>query len=69
MTAYSVLWEIDIDAASPQEAAEKARAIQERPDCAATVFDVQWHAGTESLSEQIDLDAIARDMATKEIAP
>lgn len=38
---YRVTWIIDVDAASPREAAEKARAAQTRPDTTATVFQVQ----------------------------
>jgi hypothetical protein len=37
---YNVSWEIDIDADSPREAAEKARAIQLRDASTATVFMV-----------------------------
>jgi hypothetical protein len=40
MQTYSVSWEIDIDADSPREAAEKARAIQLREGSIATVFMV-----------------------------
>jgi hypothetical protein len=35
-----VKWEIDIDAATPQEAAQKALEIQRDPDSIATVFEV-----------------------------
>lgn len=38
---YRVLWEIDIEASSPREAAEKALAIHRKPDSIATVFDVR----------------------------
>lgn len=38
--SYRVTWEIDIDAASPREAAEKALHIQRDPDSIATVFTV-----------------------------
>lgn len=37
---YLVTWRIDICASSPREAAEKARAIQQRADSIATVFEV-----------------------------
>lgn len=41
MTApYRVTWEIDIDACSPREAAERARAVQLRERSVATVFIV-----------------------------
>lgn len=45
MPEYRVLWEIDVDAASPRDAAEKARAIQKNPASHATVFDVIEHDG------------------------
>jgi hypothetical protein len=35
-----VIWEIDIDAEGPKEAAQQARAIQLTPGISATVFDV-----------------------------
>lgn len=37
---YRVKWEIDIDADSPREAAEKAREIQLDPESQATVFEI-----------------------------
>jgi hypothetical protein len=43
---FRVIWEIDIDADSPMEAAQEARAVQLRPDTTATVFNVWEHAGT-----------------------
>jgi hypothetical protein len=41
---FRVIWEIDIDAHSPREAAEAARAEQRR-DTPATVFYLWEHAG------------------------
>ena len=41
---FRVIWEIDIEAHSPREAAEAARAEQGR-DTSATVFDVWEHVG------------------------
>lgn len=38
--SYRVTWEIDIDAANPREAAEKALHIQRDVDSTATVFTV-----------------------------
>jgi len=38
--SFRVTWEIDIDAASPREAAEKALHIQRDPNSIATVFAV-----------------------------
>ena len=40
MTTYRIEWEIELDADSPQEAAEKALAIHRNPNSMATVFDV-----------------------------
>lgn len=50
---YHVTWEIDIGAASPKEAAEKALAIQRDPGSLATVFDVADEAGNLT---RVDLD-------------
>ena len=41
MRTYRVRWEIDIDATSPEVAAEKAREIQQELDNIATVFSVR----------------------------
>jgi hypothetical protein len=41
---FRVIWEIDIEAASPLQAVERARAVQLRPDMPATLFDVWEHA-------------------------
>jgi hypothetical protein len=41
MPVYRVKWEIDTEADSPIEAAEKALRIQRDPDSIATVFQVQ----------------------------
>jgi hypothetical protein len=40
---FRVIWEIDIDAENPKEAAHRAREIQLGPDMPATVFDVWEH--------------------------
>lgn len=37
---YRVVWEIDVDAACPLEAAKKAREAQLREGTTATIFDV-----------------------------
>ncbi len=49
---FRVIWEIDIDADSPMEAAQEARTVQLRPDTTATVFSVWEHAG---MMHRIDL--------------
>jgi hypothetical protein len=40
---FRVIWEIEIEAESPAEAAQQARAIQLTPGMSATVFDVWAH--------------------------
>jgi hypothetical protein len=41
MILYRVTWEIDIDAESPRQAAERALEIHRDPKSIATVFEVQ----------------------------
>jgi hypothetical protein len=52
---FRVVWEIDIEAVSPRQAVERARAIQLEPDMPATVFDV-WDY-TRQKMHRIDLAA------------
>ena len=40
MTNYLVAWEIDIEAETPREAAERALAIMQDPESIGTVFKV-----------------------------
>ena len=59
MPCYLVRWEIDIDAESPREAAEQARAIQQRPDNAATFYEVTAPDGDPDDADKrtlVDLD-------------
>jgi hypothetical protein len=60
---FRVIWEIDIEADSPKEAAHEARAIQLTPGMSATVFDV-WTYGAGKM-HRIDLiedpDRLDRD--------
>jgi len=58
MMNYRVSWEMDIEADSPREAAERALEIQRRPDSIATVFSVRDEAG-ESI--EVDLDEDSRN--------
>ena len=37
---YRVTWTIDVEAASPLEAARKAQEIQRDPESIATIFDI-----------------------------
>ena len=41
---FRVIWEIEIDADSPKQAAEQARALQMNPAMPATIFEVWEHA-------------------------
>jgi len=40
MAEYLVVWKIELDADSPEEAAKEARRIQLDPESYATVFDI-----------------------------
>ncbi len=52
---FRVIWEIDVDAESPQQAIERARAVQLDPGMPATVFDV-WDYAKQKM-QRIDLAA------------
>lgn len=45
METYRVRWEIDIEANTPQQAAQEALVIQRDPNSNATVFDVEDSRG------------------------
>lgn len=55
MAEYTVVWEIQVDAESPEEAARKAKRLQARPDTTADVYEV--HA-PDGKAEEIDLSAL-----------
>lgn len=55
MTRFNVMWEIDIDADTPREAALKALSIQRDRSSQATVFDVQQYDSETTTTERIDL--------------
>ena len=57
---YKVSWEIDIDAESPEEAAQKALAIQRDPESIATCFTVTDECGNR---EEVDLDTASLEPA------
>ena len=58
---YRVIWTIDIEADSPQEAARKALKIQRNPKSTATVFEVEWrHRDDVSGGMTIDLGEYLR---------
>ncbi len=50
---YHVVWEIDIYAHSPREAAKQAQAMQQDEDTTATVFDVTEEGSDKTV--RIDL--------------
>lgn len=49
-----MIWAIEMEAGSPEEAAQQARAAQLRPDLSATVFEVWEYA--EQRMHRIDLE-------------
>lgn len=64
MPFYRVTWEIDLDAESPREAAEKARYIQEH-NSSAHIFSVRERIedidNEFGLGETVDLDELCSD--------
>lgn len=54
-THYRVVWEIDIYAASPVEAAREAQRIQRDYDSVATVFDCINMDDTHGTTTPVDL--------------
>jgi hypothetical protein len=60
---FRVIWEVDIEAESPMEAAQEARLLQLTPGISATIFDVWAHAAGKM--HRIDLieqqDSLDRD--------
>ena len=63
---FRVIWEIDIEADSPKQAVEEARAVQLSRDTPATVFDVWDHA--KQKMNRIDLGASAGRLDEAELA-
>ena len=63
---FRVIWEIDIEADSPEQAVEEARAVQLRRDMPATVFEVWDH--TLQKMYRIDLEASAGRLDEVELA-
>jgi hypothetical protein len=61
MMNFRVSWEIDIDADSPREAAERALETQRRPDSIATAFAVRDEAG-ELMEVDLGEDSNAPDV-------
>jgi hypothetical protein len=63
---FRVIWEIEIDAESPKEAAEQARALQMNPDLPATVFDVWDH--TRQRTYRVDVAPATNRLDKAEVA-
>lgn len=64
--SYEVIWRVDIEATSPEQAAEIARAMQTRPGTTATVFEVTPSGG--SLSEMVEVDLDQIDQMAEDVA-
>lgn len=64
---YKIMWEVDIDAETPREAALQALVMQRDPTSTATVFDV-YHGTSGMFMESIDLhnDEPRRDLSHKQ---
>lgn len=56
---YFIVWEINIDAESPEAAARQALAIQRDPDSIATVFSVIGEDGEPHHIDLAELDQSA----------
>lgn len=63
---FRVIWEIDIEADSPKQAVEEARAVQLKRDMPATVFEVWDHA--KQKMHRIDLGVSAGMLDEAELA-
>jgi hypothetical protein len=62
---FRVIWEIEIHAASPEEAAHEARAAQLKRDISATVFGVWDHA--RERMHRIDVERRAGELDPVEL--
>ena len=56
IVSYKVSWTIDVEATSPREAAEKARAYQTKPRTTATVFTVASASGEPQVIDLHELE-------------
>lgn len=54
MKEYRVVWEIELSATDPVDAARQARQVQLDPACRATVFTISG----DDTCRQIDLDDV-----------
>ena len=55
MRTYTVIWQIEVDAETPQDAASEALKIQRDNESMATVFDVREFGSTSATKYQADL--------------
>lgn len=53
---FRVVWEVDVSAATPEEAAQKAREMQLKLDTEATVFNVRSGGVHTDFSESVEVD-------------
>lgn len=63
LKSYHVMWEIDLDATSAEDAARRALKIQRDPGSMATVFDVTEENCDDAIkehTERIDLEEISQ---------
>jgi hypothetical protein len=63
---FRVIWEIDIEADSPEQAVAEARSVQLRRDMPATVFEV-WEYAKQKM-HRIDLGASTGRLDEVELA-
>jgi hypothetical protein len=63
---FRVIWKIEIEAGSPEDAAQQARAAQLRPDSSATVFEV-WEYAEERM-HRIDVETPADRLGHAELS-
>jgi len=63
---FRVIWEIEIDADSPKQAAEQARALQMNPAMPATIFEAWEHA--RQRMHRVDLSAAEDRLDKAEMA-
>lgn len=55
MKSYLVTWVIDIEANSPEEAAQEALDIMRDEESTATIFDVKWEGNTKTIEVGTEL--------------
>lgn len=61
---FRVTWTIEVDAKTAMEAAQKALEIQRDPNSTATVFDVQFASGGQTV--QVDITALNAELAERD---